>query len=115
MTIESREPGSATAALEVTEALLNPNGVVHGAVLFAMADTSMGAATVSTLAPGEHCASVEVHLRFLRWVARGRVVAETQVMQRGRRIVQLESRLVDDAGNLIATATGSFAIIPAPG
>lgn len=114
MTIESSSAGVAVASLEVTPELHNPNGVVHGAVLFAMADTSMGAATMSSLDAGSACASIEVHLRFLRPSAAGRLVAETAVVKGGRRVVQLESRIHDGDGELVATASGSFAVIPPP-
>ncbi|HEX6236725.1 MAG TPA: PaaI family thioesterase [Acidimicrobiales bacterium] len=115
MTVGSPSVGTGVAEIEITPELHNPNGVVHGAVLFAMADTSMGAATMSTLDPGVACASIEVHLRFLRPAAAGRLVAETTVVRGGRRVVQLESRIRGADGALVATATGSFAVIPAPG
>lgn len=80
MVIESPEPGRARAIVVITEALHNPNGVVHGAVLFAMADTAMGAATMSMLDQDQACASVEVHMRFLRPVSSGTLTAETAVV-----------------------------------
>lgn len=115
MVVGSPAPGVGTAELVVGAALHNPNGVVHGAVLFAMADTSMGAAAMSTLQEGLVCASIEVHLRFLRPVAAGRLRCRTEVLRGGRRVVHLESRIFDDEGALVATASGSFAVIPAPG
>ncbi len=111
MTVGSPERGRGRAEVEVTSELHNPNGVLHGAVLFAMVDTAMGAATMSVLDPGLACASIEVHLRFLRPVASGQVVAEVAVMRAGRRIVQLDGRVVDAAGDTVAAASGSFAVI----
>jgi acyl-CoA thioesterase len=67
------------------------------------------------LGEGEACASIEVQLRFLRPVAAGRLTARTEVLRRGRRVVQLASRIEDAAGELVAVASGSFAVIPAPG
>lgn len=112
MTVTSPESGIGVAALEVTPELHNPNGVVHGAVLFAMVDTAMGAATMSTLDEGLACASIEVHLRFIRPCADGRVTAEVRVIKPGRRIVQLEGTVTGSAGEIIATGSGSFAVIP---
>ena len=114
MTVTSPEPGAGRATVEVTPSLHNPNGVVHGAVLFAMVDTAMGAATMSTLDEGMACASIEVHLRFLRPASSGRITAETTVVKGGRRIVQLDGRVLDETGQLIATASGSFAVISIP-
>ena len=115
MVVASPQRGVGTAVLEVTTALHNPNGVVHGAVLFAMVDTAMGAATMSSLDPGLACASIEVHLRFLRAATTGRLAAETNIVKGGRRVVQLEGRVRDASGELVAIASGSFAVIPAVG
>lgn len=114
MNVASPSTGHGVAELEVTDALHNPNGVLHGAVLFAMVDTAMGAATMSVLDEGTPCASIEVHLRFLRPAPSGRLTADVEVLKAGRRIVQLEGRVHDDTGELIATATGSFAVISIP-
>lgn len=111
MDIETAAPGRSIATVEAGPRHLNPNGVVHGAVLFALVDTSMGAATMSVLEEGCFCASIEVHLRFLRPVPQGTVRAETSVVHRGKRVVQLESRVSDPDGHTVATATGSFAVL----
>ena len=113
MTIGNPARGVGTAMVDVSPALHNPNGVVHGAVLFAMVDTAMGAATMSVLDAGLACASIEVHLRFLRASSAGRLSAEATVVQAGRRVVQLDARVRDKVGQLVATASGSFAVIPA--
>jgi uncharacterized protein (TIGR00369 family) len=113
MTIGNPSPGVGTATVLVSPAFHNPNGVVHGAVLFAMVDTAMGAATMSALDAGLACASIEVHLRFLRAAATGRLSADATVVKAGRRVVQLDARVRDEAEELVATASGSFAVIPA--
>jgi len=114
MAIESPNTGSGRAVLDIGPELLNPNGVVHGAVLFAMVDTAMGAATMSVLEGGQACASIEVHLRFLRAAAAGSLTADVSVIRAGRRIVQLEGRVTGADDELIATASGSFAVITGP-
>lgn len=112
LALDSSEPGHCTGTVAVDlDKHANPNGVVHGAVLFTLADTSMGGATMSVLAEGEICASIEVQLRFLRPVTGGTIHADTRVIHHGRRIVQLESHLTDGDGRLVATAAGSFAVI----
>lgn len=62
------------------------------------------------------CASIEVHVRFLRAVSAGDLRAETRVIKAGRRVVQLDSTVTDDDGVVVATASGSFAVLgpPAP-
>lgn len=113
--LESPEPGHCTARVVIGDAHLNPNGVVHGGVVFTMADTAMGRATLDLLAEGEICASIELQLRFLRPVAVGELRVHAEVLRRGRRVVQLEARAFDVDDDLIAVATGSFAVLaPSP-
>ncbi len=113
MDIQDVAPGHAIARLEVTDDLLNPNGVVHGGVLFTMADTAMGKATLTTLEEGQWCASIEIQMRFLRPVHSGGLEADTTVTRRGRKVVHLESRILDTDGTLVATGAGTYAVISA--
>ena len=110
----SRGSGTAAAAVDVRPELLNPNGVVHGGALFSMADTVMGAALYTTLAPGEFCATVEIKIHFLQPVTKGRIRCRTRLVHRGGRIAVLESHL--SVGRLqVAQALGTFAIfVPRP-
>ena len=104
-----RGSGSCSAALDVRPELLNPNGVVHGGALFSMADTVMGAALHTTLAPGEYCATVEIKMHFLQPVSKGKIRCSTRVVQRGRRLAVLESHL-SVGRRQVAQALGTFAI-----
>ncbi len=109
--IEVLEKGRSLASLEIDEKHRNPHGVVHGATMFTMVDTGMGAATMSTLEEGQSCASIEVHIRFLRAATDGKLRAETEVIKAGSRVVQLKSDVYGPQDVHIATATGSFAVI----
>lgn len=111
MRTEPGEAGVASARLSVGPAHINPHGAVHGAVLFALVDTAMGAATLSVLPPGQLCASVDVQLRFCRAARDGELVATVRVRQAGKRIVHLDAEVRDDAGELVAFGTGAFAVI----
>ncbi len=112
MELTGDEPGEGFAHLDVGSDHLNPNGVVHGAVLFALVDTAMGKSTMSMLdEPGRYCASIEVALRFIRPAVAGRLTATATVVKRGRNVVHLEARVVGDDERLVATAAGTFAIL----
>src|SRR5450756_2163300 len=91
----------------------NPHGFVHGAVIFAMGDTSMGAATMSMLDERQRCSAIERQLRFLRPVESGRLSADTTVVKAGRRRFHLESKVHDAQGRWVAMATGSSAVVAA--
>ena len=114
MDLTGNEPGIGVATVDVSEQHHNPNGVVHGAVLFALVDTAMGKATMSVLDADRYCASVEVSLRFIRPASAGSLVAEAVVLKRGRNLVHLDARVHDGDGRLIATADGTFAVLGGP-
>ncbi len=112
MELTGDEPGVGIATVGIGAAHLNPNGVVHGAVLFALVDTAMGKSTMSVIdEPGRYCASIEVSLRFIRPAVAGALTATATVVKRGRNVVHLDARVVDGDDRLIATAAGTFAIL----
>jgi|TARA_B110001454_G_C12708158_1_gene429498 acyl-CoA thioesterase len=106
--------GAVVAFLEVDDRHLNPNGIVHGGVVFTLADTAMGRATMAVLGDGQICASIEVSVRYLRPIPGGRLVATASVLRAGRRIVHLEcSIIVDGDDRPVAVLQGSFAVLEA--
>jgi len=111
MELAGDELGVGLAHVDVGPDHLNPNGVVHGAVLFALVDTAMGKATMSVLDEGLYCASVELSLRFIRPASSGELIADATIVKRGRNIVYLEARVHDADDRLIATSNGTFAIL----
>jgi acyl-CoA thioesterase len=102
--------GEATVELTIGPDHLNPYGVAHGAVVYALVDTAMGAALVSRLEPGERCATVEVKIQYLAPVAAGDLRAEARLVERTRRLGVLEARAYGDGDRLVAPATGTFYI-----
>lgn len=111
---DSPENSTAISRVKFDEKLLNPNGVVHGAVLYALADTGMGKAIQSTLAPGEISATIEIKITYLHSVSREDLVCESRVIKRGKRIAMLESEIFADE-RCVAKATGSFALFKPAG
>jgi acyl-CoA thioesterase len=68
---------------------------------------------MSVMKPGDICATIEIKISYLASVRGGRLTCETGVIKQGSRVVFLESRVMDVGGKLVATASGSFAVIPA--
>ena len=83
-------------------------------MIFALADTGMGAALYPTLAPGESCATIEIRIAYFRPVIEGLIRCETELVHRGRNVVHLLSRIhLGDA--LVAQANGSYSVfVPRP-
>lgn len=107
--IEEQRAGSSRLTLLVTNIHLNPHKVVNGAVIFAMADTGMGAALYPTLVEGEICATIEVKINFFKPVVAGRLVCVTEIVNRGKTVANLESRVFLEEA-LVAQANGNYAI-----
>jgi acyl-CoA thioesterase len=109
MTFEVVLPGESTMRLQVDPRHLNPNAVVHGAVLYAMADTGMGAALYRTLNSGEMCATIEIKMTYFKAIASGELVCRTTLVNRGKRVAYLESSIYSQEAH-VAKATGTYAI-----
>jgi len=103
------ENGHSRGVVKVTDDLKNPHGVLHGGVLYTMADTGMGAAVYTQLDADESCATIEVKINYLQPVEDGEVVCETEVVNKGRSVAYLESELTND-GETVARATGSYSV-----
>lgn len=109
LNITSRAEGECTCEVKFDEKLLNPNQVVHGGVIYSMADTSMGGAIHSILGEGELCATIEIKITYLRPAKRENIRCKSTVLKKGRRVAMMESEVF--CGDvLIAKANGSFAI-----
>ena len=107
--------GSATFEMPSTSQLYNPNNVVHGGAITSLADSAMGFAVFSTLAPGENFTTAELHVNFLKAVTAdsGMLRSIGRVVQRGQQVAVAEADVLDQQNQLIARA-GSTNIILQP-
>ncbi|MDS0475768.1 PaaI family thioesterase [Natrinema sp. 1APR25-10V2] len=103
------DPGYSRGVIETADELLNPNGVLHGGVLYTMADTGMGAALAAMLEEDEQCATIEIKINYLEPVRTGRVTCDTNVLRKGGSVAYLESDISHD-GETVARATGTFSV-----
>lgn len=106
--------GYSTCILEINEKLLNPHRVLHGGVIYTMADTGMGAALYSYLDRDEICGTIEINIIYFTSVTSGVVTCETKVIHKSKSIAALESEIRNDEC-LIAKAMGTFSIFKARG
>ena len=103
------EKGSSQCVLEVNEKLLNPHKVLHGGVMYSMADTGMGAALYPYLEEDELCATIEIKIVYFSSATSGTLTCDTKVIQRRKMFAALESEIHNDQG-LVAKAMGTFSI-----
>jgi acyl-CoA thioesterase len=112
--MESRTDGFCRMFIDIDpERHFNPQGVVHGGVSYALADTAMGGALTTRTPDGHWCATLEIKMNYHVGVRLGRLICEATVLHVGKRIGNIEARLYQD-DVLVGSANGNFAIFPAP-
>lgn len=115
MRLVAADEGSATVRLELGPHLGNINGIVHGGVYATLLDSALGS-TVHTVLPfGAAIATIDLTVSYLRPTSLDghALVGVGVVTRRGRRICHATGEVFDDAGRVVATATGSFLITTA--
>ncbi len=113
-TVTARTPGSCRVELPVRDHHFNPHGLVHGAVLYALADTAMGGALSGTLAEDQVCTTIEIKINYFRPWRSGTLVCDAELVNGGRTTATLQSDVFDGEGRHLARALGTFAIVPRP-
>ncbi len=103
------ERGYSQCFLQINEDHFNPHNVVHGGVLYSMADTGMGAALYSLLEKEELCATIEIKINYFKSVKDGILICDTKVIHKGKTIGVLESEILNE-DIIVAKAYGTFSI-----
>ena len=107
---EKVEPGESVCKAEVTTALHNAGGILHGGVPYTMADTGMAMALIATMEGAANFSTVEIKMSYFRPVVEGTLVCRTRMIKKGKRIAFFEST-VSEGEHEIAHATGSYCIL----
>ncbi len=110
LSIEKLENGFCQSRLQIKEEFLNKRKIIHGGVIYSMADISMGVAVYSTLKKEEETATVEIKINYLKPANKKVLDCEAIVIQRGKQIAVIEAD-VKSEGIIIAKAIGTFSII----
>ena len=81
----SMADGRSVFELGIRPEHMNPHGVVHGGVVYTLADCAMGGALTSVLEPTERCATLELKINYLAPALAGELRAEACVVARSGR------------------------------
>ncbi len=106
--LEDMAPGTATLGFNIREDLKQNNGVVHGGAIASLVDTATAFAIISLLPPDEKATTADLTISYLRPLRNGRAHSTARVLRAGRRLIVVSAELIDDAGNLIATALSTY-------
>lgn len=107
--------GRAQVALDLEEHHLNPYGIVHGGVISSIADAAIGLALRSKLGAGSTHRTAQLDVHFLAKGESGRIIGHGRSLHVGQRMGYGEADIEDGSGKLLARASATFIILPAPG
>ncbi len=108
----SVEVGTVEVALALQAEHLNPGGILHGGLIATLADTAIGLAVRSALPADRTHVTAQLDVHFLERVDHGTVRATGRAVRVGGRMAYGEGDLRDDAGRLVARASGTFIVLP---
>jgi uncharacterized protein (TIGR00369 family) len=115
MELVSAGGGRAEVTMELEDHHFNPQRIVHGGMISALADTSIGLALRSMLPPGLTHRTAQLNLHFLAKGEGNRMIGRGRSLHLGRQMGYGEADVVDGRGRLLARATATFIVLPAPG
>jgi uncharacterized protein (TIGR00369 family) len=105
--------GKAVVSVELTQRLQNRRGVAHGGMTATLLDMAMGLACRSPAGEWTNEGTVTLNVHFML-PGRGRLVAEGRVLKAGNTVVFTEGEVRNEAGAMVAKATGTFKIVRRP-
>lgn len=105
------EARTATCFLDVEDKHFNRSEIVHGGILASMLDNVCGTACSLTVVPNVRYPfrTVSLSINYLKPARKGRLVAKGRVVGGGRNLSFSEGEIYDEAGEVIATASATFA------
>ena len=93
--------------VDITEKSLNPYGIVHGGLIYTLADSAMGIALATS---GRTGVTLNCNIEYLAPGTGKKLFADTEIVKDGKTIVVIRVNVVNEENTLIATATGTYFI-----
>jgi acyl-CoA thioesterase len=113
MQIVTAESGVGRVSIQIDERLMHPQQIVHGGVIFTLADTAMSMALISVLPVGTPFGTLEAKINFMLPVYKGELLAEGKIVHKGRSTAVLEAtvfNIIEGEQHAIARILGTFSI-----
>lgn len=106
--LQAVEKGHAILRMDVTARHKQLNGVVHGGILAAFADTAAAIAAYTVVPKGTALATIELKINYLEPVPGGRALADARILRAGRNFLVAECEIFTHKGTLAAKALLTF-------
>ena len=98
------KPGYARARVEVSDAIKNGHGNVHGGAYFTLADYT---GAIASNMHGGATMAVDCSISYLKATREGSLIAEARTVKAGRRLNFLRVDIHNDRGELVAVFQGT--------
>ena len=108
--VREAEAGAVELSFVVHEGHVNLQGLVHGGLLATFADTAMGLAVRTAVAPGRRHVTIHLGVQYVRPASPGPITARGRVIRVGSQIAHAEADVVAEAGDMLARATGTYSV-----
>jgi uncharacterized protein (TIGR00369 family) len=114
VTLEHAERGAVRMSVEIKHEMTNPYGNIHGGMMSAFIDESIGWAVVS-LDLDHHYTSLNLNVDFLYAASEGqRMRSEARVVRHGKKIIHAECLVYDLEDRLLAKASSNLVVTSMP-
>lgn len=113
MQIKRSQDGIGQVSIQVDKRLMHPQQMVHGGVIFTLADTAMSMALLSIIPPGTPFGTIEAKINYLLPVGEGELLAEGRLIHEGGSTAVMEAtvyNLTAAGKRAIAQILGTFYI-----
>ncbi|MCA3643161.1 MAG: PaaI family thioesterase [Methylobacterium sp.] len=94
------------------ERFTNPAGFIHGGILVAMLDETMGSVILNTTQATMSATTISLAVDYVRPARCGRLFGDGQITSLGKSIAFVEAKLFGEDGKVVARATASFKLTP---
>lgn len=104
ITLLECSPGQAKCKVKIKEHHLNGAGIVHGGVLYTLADLCCAAATNSY---GNVALSIENHISYFQKSTGGDIFATAKINSKSNKLITCTIEIVDEDGLLLSNFIGT--------
>ena len=104
--VESRD-NYIKIGVDITDKSLNPYRVVHGGLIYTLADSAMGIVLAAAVKNG---VTLNCNIEYLSPGTGKKLFADTEIIKIGKTIAVVKSNVINEENKLIAIATGTYFI-----
>jgi uncharacterized protein (TIGR00369 family) len=104
--------GEVQVAVQADETHRNLQGLVHGGLVAALADTACGLAVRTAVEPGRRHVTVQLNVHYLAAARPGRILAHGRAVRVGGTLAYAEASVTDETGTLVAKGQATLDVRP---